>query len=170
MPGWVPLTTLSGTKKLVGLEHKGCAVLEPVGSRMDADIFGITILFGNCCTQKVNVAGKKTSAVYILLGRCVCKEQVWDGNAFSLGRVSQGIAFCLAEPVLSHSPSSKKSFRWCQERGARTFKELLGPEAQGAAEGAGWAGDKDGVCWEKGARQEVSPGESGCGELAHSYG
>ena len=56
------------------------------------------------------------------------------------------------------------------QRGARTFKELLGPEAEGAAGGAGRVGDKDEVCWEKGARWEVSPGESGCGELPRSYG
>lgn len=76
MPGSVLLSTLPGTKELVGLERKGCAVLEPIGSRMDADIFGLTVLFGNCCTQKMSVAGKKNSAGYVLLYRCVCKEQV----------------------------------------------------------------------------------------------
>lgn len=43
-----------------------------------------------------------------------------------------------------------------EERGARTFEELLGAEARGAAGGAGRAGGEDGVCWEKGARREVS--------------
>lgn len=87
-------------------------------------------------------------------------------------RVSQGIAFCLAELVLSHTPSRKRALGEAmrEERGARTFSELLGAEAQGTAGGTGEAGGKDGVCWEKGARREASPGESGCGELPRSYG
>lgn len=108
---------LSGTEELVGLVREGSRGAGPRRSppQWAGGWMPIFLEFG--CTQKVSVAGKTNSAGCFLLYVCVSKEELWDGNTFSVGRRSQGVAFCLAEPQLSHIPGSKKSLkRGCGRR------------------------------------------------------